>query len=44
MIDPLRESSIDVQPPFIVVAERRHATIRGARSYCAAVVSEKETV
>ena len=28
MIDALRESSIDVQPPFIVVAERRETTIR----------------
>ena len=28
MIDALRESSIDVQPPFIVVAERRQTTIR----------------
>ena len=28
MIDALRESSIDVQPPFIVVAERRQTTTR----------------
>ena len=28
MIDALRESSIDVQPPFIVVAERRDTSIR----------------
>ena len=28
MIDALRESSIDVQPPFMVVAERRQTTIR----------------
>ena len=28
MIDALRESSIDVQPPFIVVAERRETSIR----------------
>ena len=28
MIDALRESSIDVQPPFMVVAERRETSIR----------------
>ena len=28
IIDALREASIDVQPPFIVVAERRQTTIR----------------
>lgn len=28
IIDALRESSIDVQPPFMVVAERRQTTIR----------------
>jgi hypothetical protein len=28
MIDALRESSIDVRPPFMVVAERRQTTIR----------------
>ena len=28
MIDALRESSIDVQPPFVVVAERRETSIR----------------
>ena len=28
MIDALRQSSIDVQPPFMVVAERRQATTR----------------
>jgi hypothetical protein len=27
-VDALRESAIDVQPPFIVVAERREATVR----------------
>jgi predicted nuclease of predicted toxin-antitoxin system len=28
MIDALRESPIDVQPPFVVVAERRETSIR----------------
>ena len=28
VIDALRESSIDVQPPFIVVAERRETSVR----------------
>jgi predicted nuclease of predicted toxin-antitoxin system len=28
MVDALRESSIDVQPPFMIVAERRQTTIR----------------
>ena len=28
IIDALRETSIDVQPPFMVVAERRQTTIR----------------
>ena len=28
MIDALRQASIDVQPPFMVVAERRETTIR----------------
>lgn len=28
VIDALRESTIDVQPPFVVVAERRGTTIR----------------
>jgi len=28
MIDALRESSIDVRPPFMVVAERRQTTLR----------------
>jgi hypothetical protein len=28
VIDALRASAIDVQPPFVVVAERRGATIR----------------
>ena len=28
ILDALRESSIDVQPPFIVVAERRETSIR----------------
>jgi predicted nuclease of predicted toxin-antitoxin system len=28
VVDALRESSVDVQPPFIVVAERQQSTIR----------------
>lgn len=28
VIDALRDSSIDVQPPFVVVAERRETSIR----------------
>ncbi len=28
VIDALRESPIDVQPPFMVVAERRQTTVR----------------
>ena len=28
IIDALRQASIDVQPPFMVVAERRETTIR----------------
>ena len=27
-VDALRESTVDVQPPFIIVAERREATIK----------------
>lgn len=27
-IDALRESTVEVQPPFVVVAERREATVR----------------